>query len=762
MRIRERIHGGASKLRHALTPTPAAWTGAALGVYAIGLAAVVALFVIGFLFNFAWQKLPAFFVWIGVTILIGLAGILAASIIMRLPRAYRLALAVCAPFVLLMVFPGDTATQVTGGAALLLFASLIGGGIASVRQAGPARPKAAIAAVLLGGLGLASGAHAIFSEKEPANPALEAFTLQDRTLDLPNPGLAGDYEVLTLTYGSGTDKRRPEFGKEADLVSETVDGSKLIDSWDGFSGWLRTSYWGFDVTELPLQACVWYPDGEGPFPVVLIVHGNHEMEEYSDPGYAYLGEFLASRGIILASVDQNFINFALSAFVDILANSQGLEEENDARGWLLLKHLALWRDWNADPGNPFFGKVDMDRVALIGHSRGGEAIGIAAAFNALDRYPDDASLAFDFGFNLRGVIAIAPVYGQYQPRERPTPVRDVNYFTIHGSMDGDVQSFEGLGQYSRVTFSGDTNRFRSALYVVGANHGQFNTIWGNRDTWLYNAWVLDFDRIMEAEAQRDIARVYFGAFLDVVLNGRTEYLPIFRDARYAAAWLPDTFFINRFSGSSERVIANFEEDIDPTTLTRPGGRIETANLSRWYETGNQLKRDELDTHAAVVAWDKEFSEETARIDFRLPTPMDGDLLVASISAADVATLPIGWDEPENETADAVPEDNAEHEDDTPLDWTVEMTDENGHRASLPLSHDAVLYPLINAIPRRARFLEFEEPTEILFRRFELPLTAFVGKNREFDATSVRQISFVFDRSERGAIIIDDIASAKEK
>ena len=84
----------------------------------------------------------------------------------------------------------------------------------------------------------------------------------------------------------------------------------------------------------------------------------------------------------------------------------------------------------------------------------GEAVGIAAAFNSLDRYPDDASLDFDFDFNLRGVIAIAPVYGQYEPRERPTPVRDINYFTIHGDMDGDVQSFEGVGQYSRVGFSG--------------------------------------------------------------------------------------------------------------------------------------------------------------------------------------------------------------------------------------------------------------------------------------------------------------------
>ena len=96
-----------------------------------------------------------------------------------------------------------------------------------------------------------------------------------RAVDLPNPGLPGEYEVLTLTYGSGKDLHRSEYGDEVDLVARRVNGAKLIDNWDGVSGWLRTSYWGFDVKELPLQARVWYPDGDGPFPLVLVVHGNH-------------------------------------------------------------------------------------------------------------------------------------------------------------------------------------------------------------------------------------------------------------------------------------------------------------------------------------------------------------------------------------------------------------------------------------------------------------------------------------------------------
>ncbi|MDZ7646020.1 MAG: hypothetical protein U5K54_01920 [Cytophagales bacterium] len=61
---------------------------------------------------------------------------------------------------------------------------------------------------------------------------------------------------------------------------------------------------GIGVNQFPSNGRVWYSEGEGVFPLVLVVHGNHGMEEYSDPGYAYLGELLASRGFIVVFVDE--------------------------------------------------------------------------------------------------------------------------------------------------------------------------------------------------------------------------------------------------------------------------------------------------------------------------------------------------------------------------------------------------------------------------------------------------------------------------
>lgn len=744
-----------------VTPSSLAWHGAADGILSVGLIVVGLFFYLSNVASFSFQKLPAFFVWVGLPVALGLAFLMAAYVLMSLPKRYRLRLALIAPILTLSVFPGGDTTGYFAGAAVLLAFSLIGAGsgILLRYRFDYVKHPLALLAVVLGVSGLSMGLYSVFSAKDIANPNLQDYVLGDKTLALPNPGLPGSYTVRQMTYGSGKDIRRSEFGEDVDLQTRSVDGSKLIDNWDGMSGWLRTSYWGFDVTELPLQARVWYPEGKGPFPLVLVVHGNHGMEDYSDPGYDYLGELFASRGIILASVDENFINGTFSAGVDFLASRPGLKEENDARGWLLLEHLSQIRDWNSTPGNFFSGKIDMNNLALIGHSRGGEAVGVAAAFNSLSRYPDDASLEFDFNFNLKGVIAIAPVYGQYKARERPTPVTDVNYLTVHGNMDGDVQSFEGVGQYSRVGFTGKDYRFRSSLYIVGANHGQFNTTWENMDTRPFIAWSLDTSRLMPREAQRDVARVYFSAFLEIVFNDKLEYLPLLKDSRYGANWLPNTFFINQFSDSNENVVIDFENDIELSTLDLDTGTITTENLSRWYEVANELKFDELDTHSVVVAWDKEVFSKAASINFNLGKSVAGDVLVASLSSAGISSTPPDWEKSDEEVADDSEKNNSATADleSKLLDWTIELVDSNGNRASALLSYDSKLYPLIKGIPYRAKFLDSTKSEEVLFRRFEIPISAFQTVNAEFDSEAITEIKFVFDQSEKGAIILDSIS-----
>ena len=69
-------------------------------------------------------------------------------------------------------------------------------------------------------------------------------------LDMPNPAEPGTFDVETLTYGSGTDIRRPEFGPDVTIATATVEASKLLPERKDFKARARKWYWGFPSTRL--------------------------------------------------------------------------------------------------------------------------------------------------------------------------------------------------------------------------------------------------------------------------------------------------------------------------------------------------------------------------------------------------------------------------------------------------------------------------------------------------------------------------------
>ena len=233
----------------------------------------------------------------------------------------------------------------------------------------PAPPAATLRAAL-GALAIALFASACAGSLD-LTPSDAPTVLSGHHLDHPNPALPGPHEVLTLYYGSGTDRNRPEYRDSVTIVTEPVDASKLVSL--GGSAKSRNEYWGFPPDSFPVNARVWYPDDPGPHPLVLVVHGNHNMRDFSDPGYDWLGELLASRGYILASVDMNFIN-------------GGVRGENDGRGWLMLKHLQAWRRLRGRPGEPLprAGRHGQDRAhRALARGRGGGAGGRLQPSDAL-------------------------------------------------------------------------------------------------------------------------------------------------------------------------------------------------------------------------------------------------------------------------------------------------------------------------------------------------------------------------------------------
>ncbi len=594
----------------------------------------------------------------------------------------------------------------------------------------------------LGVMPLLAGVTALLVAGWPVEEGNDWLPIEARMLPLAHPGLRGDYPVSTHTYGSGSDRHRVEYGEEADWRSESVDGSRLLDGWEGLGGWARTRFWGFDASALPVQGRVWAPDEAGPHPIVLIVHGNHEGPDFSDVGYDYLGQLFASRGVVTVSVDENFLNSFTGNLIG--GPEAGLEEESDARAWLLLQHLVQWRQWTADPTHPMSGRVDLDRVVLIGHSRGGEAVSEAALFNRLHHYPDDAGVVFDFGFGVRGIIAIAPVDSQYNPRDRDTPLVDTNLLVIHGSHDSDVQAFVGSAMYSRLEFADCADCFKSSFYLLDANHGQFNTSWAEYDAPFPPAAMLNVVPLISAEAQREVAATLFSAFLDTTLFGKREYLAFLARPETGAGWFPEEArYLSNYLDGRMIMLADFEEDADLISGTGEVAALEGTDLDLWKEAEVPLRWRDMDSAAVLLGWGSDPGGEPG-YEVRL---LEGGLAVSPDMAIGFAAA----------MSTVAPEGVDEFEPPVRLDFDIVLVDSHGTEASLPLSTRRALLPQVDPTLFKLEFLSDSQASEPTFQRYRFLFHEWLAVEPALDLSSLAAIRFRFPGDVPASIWLDDLA-----
>lgn len=359
---------------------------------------------------------------------------------------------------------------------------------------------------------------------------------------LPNPGSPGGYAVDPYVYAAAgldyTGLASAPFAKfkkfaDADWVTRTLDLSSVV---TGVS-----SGWPFDIRSVPINGELRVPQAPagGPFPLIVFAHGNHYRFDNSTPGYLYLCDVLASRGIIAATIDVNFLNQT--------------DGENAGRALVQLEHLRQFRIWNARLGHPLFGKVDLSRIVIVGHSRGGEAVAIATMLNRLASFVPElgkAPVALDgtgvpalgpYQFTLSGAVAIAPTDYQYlpvsstlPPRNVPTVIDEVDYLLMHGTKDADVVAFPGYRTYDRALpyDAGDMRRpasgYKALHWIYGANHNYFNTAWGaDRHQ--------DVTDVIAPALQQALACSVIGAWAQVQLFGRSSYWDFLRMPGTAAA-----------------------------------------------------------------------------------------------------------------------------------------------------------------------------------------------------------------------------------
>lgn len=327
----------------------------------------------------------------------------------------------------------------------------------------------------------------------------------------------------------------PPMPKRAIAADPADPGPYPVERIDYDLGDTATTLSGLADLPVEMRAAVYAPAGaRGEQPVVVFLHGRHSacynpttrqtnntnwpcaagfipIDSYL--GYTETAEALATHGYVVVSISANGIN----------AKDASSTDDNGAvaRGQMVLKHLDLLASWNDGRGTRLSGRLDLDNVGLMGHSRGGEGVVEAALLNA--ERPRR--------YGIRAVLPLAPVdFG------RPT-LPGVPMLVILPYCDGDVSNQQGQHFYDDTRYSYRDDVLRSSLMVMGADHNFFNTEWtpGVSVAPSGDDWSPANDEVcgsasptrLTAAEQRAVGTAYMAGFFRLVQGDEEEFLPLF-------------------------------------------------------------------------------------------------------------------------------------------------------------------------------------------------------------------------------------------
>ena len=409
----------------------------------------------------------------------------------------------------------------------------------------------------------------------------------------------GETDSNYFTYSTGEDKHRNEY-KNPDFLSYSIDASEIMeDDWNQSKINWREVFWGFNKENIPLNGRLWIPDGNEKYPIVSIIHGNHSMQEFSDNGYNYIGEFLSSHGYIFNSVDQNFLNGSWDG------DFRG--KEMTTRSWHFLENLSYLKELSSDSLSPLYNKVDFNKIIFIGHSRGGEAVNLAAKFNNLSTFPDNGNVKFNYDFNIIGIVTLAPTDYRYS---RNYELKNMNYLSLQGSMDSDEESFFGMRQSNRITNSIDT-LVNTNILIEGANHSQFNTSWGNSDSGFPSKYLINYRNIIPDWLQRKILKYYLINFVNYVSGKDLNAInKLNKSVEYKISTDDELKILSQYQKASKNIKNDFEgNDIG-----------NNENTTVFFENIDRPKLEKLEFRGGKSQQNKALkikSKKNSRITFKL-------------------------------------------------------------------------------------------------------------------------------------------------
>ena len=515
-----------------------------------------------------------------------------------------------------------------------------------------------------------------------------------------------------------------------------------------------------------LKASVHYPTGlpGGPYPLIVFLHGRHvtcyrnqttslrwpcrtnETAIPSYQGYDYIAQNLASNGYIVISISANGINAFDNNVTDLGAQ---------ARAELIQRHLQQWNTFNtagaAPFGTKFVGKVNLQKVGTMGHSRGGEGV--------VKHFVYNASLGSPYG--IKAVFPLAPV-----DFNRPV-INNVALSVVLPYCDGDVNDNQGVHFYddARYNVAGDAAP-KHTIQVMGANHNYFNTIWtpgapvpGGADDWGFTSGgsndaqcgTVAGNHRLTAAQERGVGLAYISAVMRVYVGSESQFIPYLTgEAAPPPSAQTNEIHVSYHAPDTATTRRDVNRLLTSTNLTTNtlGGATTQTGLTPHDLCGGASPQPQHCLPGTQSTTRQPHTTVSARA-----TTMRGLSQLrtgwSAITANYRNDLPVG-------TRDvsgfrwltfrvSVNFNDTRNPAGIPQNFTVTLTDGTGATSSLTVASqsDVLFYPpgSVGPVPK------------ILLNTARIPVTAFSGVN----LTDIRNVQFKFDQSPSGALLISDVA-----
>jgi hypothetical protein len=291
--------------------------------------------------------------------------------------------------------------------------------------------------------------------------------LVDLSGDGPNTltvsGLGVGNNIVNVDAGTLSGNVGASLGRGYDVVVDVnqnglLDGADLVDGYDGPGLYIcrdpsvagpytviETLYSGGTF----LGQDLYYPANIASLnnvPIVIVSHGNGHNYQW----YDHIGNHLASYGYVVMSHQNNTVPGIETSSTTTLTNTD-----------YLLGNLATIA------GGALLGRVDVNNITWIGHSRGGEGV-----CRAYDRIIDGTYVPVNFGANnIRLISSMAPT--DFLGTNSATP-HGKNYHLWVAGSDSDVSGCVSSDITQSFHLLSRATNQRQSTSIYGAGHGDLH------------------------------------------------------------------------------------------------------------------------------------------------------------------------------------------------------------------------------------------------------------------------------------------------